>query len=76
MSTQQVRLGVGQVLEYCHALRDDESSPQPVLLLEGEPPSPWPVLLHDELGIGVVRADGIVSSLDRLLSTNPRAGTP
>lgn len=71
VSTQQVRLGVGQVLEYCHALRDGESSPQPVLLLEGEPPSPWPVLLRDELGICVIRADGIARSLD-LLSANER----
>ncbi len=74
VSTQQTRLGVGQVLEYCHVLRDGESSPRPVLLLEGEPPSPWPVLLHDELGISVIRADGIVSSLNGLLSADARAG--
>ena len=68
VSAQQIRLGVGQVLEYCHALRDGESSPRPVLLVEREPPSPWPVLLH-ELGISVIRADGIENSLNRLLSS-------
>ena len=68
VSAQQVRLGVGQTLEYCHSLRNDKSAPRPVLLLEGEPPAPWSVLLDDELGISVIRADGIASSLDRLLS--------
>lgn len=70
VSTQQVRLGVGQVLEYCHSLRDAESCPRPVLLLEAEPPSPWPVLLQEELGISVIRGDRIASSLERLLAAD------
>lgn len=68
VSPQQVRLGVGQILEYCHSLRTSGASPRPVLLLENEPPSPWPGLLHDELGIDVIRGDRIASSLDRLLA--------
>lgn len=68
VSAQQVRLGVGQILEYCHSLRDNETTPCPVLLLEGEPPAPWPVLLHDELEVSVIRGDFIASSLDRLLA--------
>jgi hypothetical protein len=65
---QQVRLGVGQILEYCHRMRDATRPARPVLLLEGEPPDPWVALLDDDLGIAVIRSDRLSASIDALLS--------
>ena len=65
VTSQQVRLGVGQVLEYCHLIGDAARS---VLLVESAPPEPWPAMLPGHLGIGVLRADRLSASLDALLS--------
>src|SRR5450755_1337393 len=45
VTTQQVRLGIGQVHEYAHLLREPETDIMPILLLEGRPPPPWPELM-------------------------------
>jgi hypothetical protein len=74
VSAQQVRLGVGQILEYCHLMQDDERRVSPVLLLQGDPPGPWNVLLRD-LGIRVIRGDAISASLDHLLLSQRGAPT-
>jgi hypothetical protein len=67
VSSQQVRLGAGQVLEYCHLLRDTvDCDVRPVLLVEAELPSPWETLI-DELGIRIIRADCLSESLSALL---------
>jgi hypothetical protein len=76
VSAQQVRLGVGQILEYSHLMQDGEHRVRPVLLLEGEPPHPWTVLLDGNLGITVIRGDAISASLDRLLLRPDRTPTP
>jgi hypothetical protein len=68
VTSQQVRLGAGQVLEYCHVLRD--STPlqvHPVLLIESTPPHPW-VALADAMGIHLLRADELEKSLSALLA--------
>jgi hypothetical protein len=67
VSSQQVRLGVGQVLEYCYLMRRLGQQLHPVLMLEGDPPNPWGVLASD-LGIAVIRVAELVASLDRLLA--------
>lgn len=65
-SAHQVRLGCGQVLEYCHVLRRSrERDVRPVLLLEEQPPEPWPALAG-ELGVGVVAGRDLRRSLQRL----------
>lgn len=75
VSAQQVRLGVGQVFEYRHLMDAGEQRVHPVLLLEGEPPYPWNVLLDGDLGIAVVRADAMSGSVDHLLSPPPGDGS-
>jgi hypothetical protein len=66
-TAQQVRLGVGQLLEYCHLL-DGANSPEvrPVLLLEGSPPEPWRDLCGS-LGIHLIRGDQLDHSINGLL---------
>lgn len=76
VSAQQVRLGVGQVLEYRYLMRNGAQQVRPVLLLEGEPPHPWTGLLGDDLGIAVIRADRLATSLDHLLSRPPDTPGP
>jgi hypothetical protein len=52
---QQIRLGIGQVLDYAHAVRTDPpvgiSAPKPVLVLEREPDDPRWSDLCESLGI-------------------------
>lgn len=68
VSAQQVRLGVGQLLEYRHLLRDTVSQQvRAVLLVEAEPPHPWGALAA-ALGIQVLRADQLKESLPALLA--------
>jgi hypothetical protein len=72
VSTQQMRLGSGQVLEYRHLLRDlDGHDVHAVLLIEGEPPRPWYVLAA-ALGIQLIQADKLEESLAALLSVSRR----
>ena len=67
-SQPQVRIGVGQVLEYHALVGDMYSTPvRPMLLLEGEPPAPWPQLA-ERLAIQIVRADRLDESLNELLN--------
>ncbi len=67
-SPPQVRIGVGQLLEYNALLGDMYSAPvRPMLLVEDEPPAPWPSLAA-RLGIQIVRADRLVESLDAFLN--------
>ncbi len=67
-SQPQVRIGVGQVLEYHAVVGDMYSTPvRPMLLLEGEPPAPWPQLA-ERLAIQIVRADRLDESLNELLN--------
>lgn len=69
--SQQVRIGVGQVLEYCHLARGAIAADvRPVLLLEAEPPDPWQGLSKD-LGITILRADDLQRSLAVLGPTAP-----
>ena len=63
-SNQQVRYGVGQVLEYAHLLSGADPPVIPVILFESAPPEPWVELLS-ELGVQVL----ISSELDESLST-------
>jgi hypothetical protein len=66
---QQVRIGVGQVLEYCHRARGTTAADvRPVLILEAEPPDPWRDL-SENLGIAILRADDLQRSLAVLLDT-------
>jgi hypothetical protein len=67
VSLQQVRLGVGQVLEYGRLLGTGAAAVDAGLLLEAEPPFPWP-RLAGELGVGLLRADDLHGSLDALLA--------
>lgn len=69
VTTQQVRLGVGQVLEYCHVMREDQKEVQAVLLLEGDLPEPWSELL-EVLRIDVLRSDELAASLSQVLGCN------
>ena len=48
-------------------MKEGERQPRPVLLLEGEPPGPWDVLLERDLGISVIRSDSLSASVTRLL---------
>lgn len=61
VSPQQVRLGVGQVLEYCH-LYVARVRFHPVLLVEGESPQPW-IELSEALGVKILRADDLAASM-------------
>ena len=68
VSAQQVRLGVGQVLEYGHLLRDiDSQDVRAVLLIEAEPPHPWRAL-GAAIGIQFLQADQLENSLSSLFS--------
>jgi hypothetical protein len=70
VTAQQVRIGAGQVLEYCQlARRAGTSDVRPVLLLEAEPPDPWREL-SETLGIVIVRADDLEHTLAAVLD-NP-----
>lgn len=66
-SPQQVRLGVGQVLEY-RALLEEQVGPPvvPALFLEKAPPRPWPALATT-LGVHLITADRLEDSLGSLL---------
>jgi hypothetical protein len=78
VSTQQVRLGVGQLLEYRHLLRDTDTVLQEmhtVLLVEAEPPHPWGALAV-ALGIQLLRADQFEESLPALLAGAHRPARP
>jgi hypothetical protein len=65
-SQQQVRYGVGQVLEYAHLLTGAGAPVVPVILIESVPPMPW-VDLAEQLGVQVLVANELDSTLDRLL---------
>ncbi len=65
-SQQQVRYGVGQVLEYAHLLSSADASVIPVILIESVPPMPW-VDLAGQLGVRVLVAAELDSALDTLL---------
>lgn len=68
-TSPQVRIGVGQVLEYCELLGGIcAGDVRPVLLLETEPPHPW-CQLSERLQIEIVRADDLDRSLTKLLET-------
>jgi hypothetical protein len=69
VTPQQIRLAVGQVLEYRRLLSESESAEfTPVILVESTPPHPWPVLAAD-LGISLLRADELDGSLSALLAS-------
>lgn len=65
-SQQQVRYGVGQVLEYAHLLSSADAPVIPVILIESVPPMPW-VDLAGQLGVRVLVAAELDSALDTLL---------
>jgi hypothetical protein len=68
-STQQARLGVGQLLEYCHLmLAHGADAVQPVLCVETKLPEPWPELTRS-LNVGVIRADDLEGTLDAMFSS-------
>lgn len=71
VSTQQMRLGAGQVLEYRHLLRAAGDAPDvhAVLLIEAEPPQPWDDLVAT-LGIKLLQADKLEESLTTLLAAS------
>lgn len=67
VSPQQIRLGTGQILEYCHILRntDADAPVHAVLLIEAEPPYPWSPLAN-AIGVRLLRADELEASLTAL----------
>jgi hypothetical protein len=67
VSPQQVRLGVGQILEYAHLIGASDDDVVPVILIESSPPGSWTELAA-KLGIRLVRADKIAESLDSLMN--------
>jgi hypothetical protein len=67
VSLQQVRLGTGQVLEYCHLLSNADAHVHPVLLIEAAPPYPWDALAN-AIEVQLLRADKLEESLTALLS--------
>lgn len=71
VARQQIRLGVGQVLEYRHLLAGERVEVEPVLLFEAEPPDPWK-LIAERLGLRLLRADRMEQSLSALLSGDAR----
>jgi hypothetical protein len=69
VTSQQVRLGVGQVLEYQHLLTTSSSQRvRSALLVEALPPDPW-VALADSLGVLLLDGDALGESLSLMLST-------
>jgi hypothetical protein len=65
--SQQVRLGVGQVLEYRHLLAQGKPvDVRPVILVETNPSYPWPSLAN-EIGLRFLVADRLEESLTALL---------
>lgn len=68
-TAQQIRLGVGQVLEYAHLLRTADRDVVPALFIESEPAAPW-VALAAKLGVHLICADAVDDGLDALTSTD------
>lgn len=69
-SSQQVRYGVGQVLEYTHLLSQQAAAAMPVIsviLIETAPPAPW-AELTEHLGIRVLVLANLQADLDALLA--------
>ena len=67
VSTQQMRLGAGQLCEYRHQLRASTGTElQAVLLIESTPPEPWEELAG-ALGVRILQNDRLEDSLPRLL---------
>jgi hypothetical protein len=65
--SQQVRLGVGQVVEYRHLLAQGQPvDVRPVVLLETGPSYPWPSLAK-EIGLRFLVADRLEESMTALL---------
>jgi len=68
-SPQQLRLGCGQLLEYCHQLRAAAAGAvQGALMLEGPPPQPW-AELATELGVVLLDHSRLDDSLESLIAT-------
>jgi hypothetical protein len=68
VSAQQLRLGTGQLLEYCYLLRNEEpDAVQAVLLVESAPPSPWSSVVQ-AVGIQMLQANELDESLSAMLS--------
>jgi hypothetical protein len=75
VSPQQMRVGAGQVLEYRQLLLDTVAQIQAVLLVEADPPDPWPALAS-ALGIWLLRADRLDDTLSEMLASSSNAGHP
>lgn len=74
VSPSQMRLGVGQVLEYQYRLgAQGISDVRAVLCVESQPPEPWPELA-DALGVHVLRSDDLEDTLDTLVAA--QRGSP
>jgi hypothetical protein len=67
-SAQQVRYGVGQVLEYAHMMAAAGGAVIPVILIESAPPAPW-VELAGSLGVRMLIAADLDASLDVLVQS-------
>jgi hypothetical protein len=68
VSPQQMRLGLGQVLEYRHRLAGgDGQSVRAALLLETTPDDPWPAVCR-EAGVSVIAADELTGCLTACLT--------
>lgn len=68
VSAQQVRLGVGQLIEYRYRLQAVLSvEVRAALLVESRPPDPW-TALADAVGIQLILADELEQSLSALTS--------
>jgi hypothetical protein len=65
VTSQQIRLGISQILEYAYVLQDPSDDVIPVLLVEGVPPAPWTELAA-QLRVHVIRADALDTALDNL----------
>lgn len=73
---QQVRIGVGQVLEYCFLLSARrEAVVKPILLVEAALPVPWTELCR-ALQVEILRADQLQHSLTAVLSAKPTSAPP
>lgn len=67
VGAQQLRLGVGQLLEYRHLLSVSEPHEvRGVLLVESDPPPPWDVLA-EAVGIKIITASRLEESLSEML---------